>query len=371
MSVAALYSAFALTGIGIALLGATLPAMLARWSLTDRRGGFLLLCVFLASSLGAVLTRGSMTRSVARGAALLVPACAGLAFASGRAVFPLFFLYGLGLGITMTSISRLRSQRRANARVSELNRLNLTWSLGAFSCPWLANEILRLTSVACLFLMLAGAFAAFTAWVLAFEVRDSSATGAQTLLWRGGGPRLPLVVAFTTLLATGLESSTGAWIATYAQRLRSGFEAPVAAASVFWFGMLSSRALYSTRLVGHFTERVLLRTSAAVATLGCIFLLASRSQGTLLIAGFLIGFGVGPIYPLLLAAVLPRISGNTIFVVAGLGGTTFPWLTGLVSTQVGSLHVGMFVPAMAGFLILACAPGASAAIGAIEEAASP
>jgi len=366
-STLALYLAFALTGFGIALLGATLPAMLAHWSLTDRRGGALFFAIFLGSSLGALLSRGAMVHSVTRGAAMLVAACCTLAFASGWVVFPVFFVYGLGLGIVITSINRLRSQRCANSRITEMNRLNLVWVFGAFSCPWLANEFLRLTGVRTLFLALAAAFAAFTAWMLLVERETVLPVEVQSEAARRSGSQLPAIVALTTLMATGLESSAGAWIATYADRLRSEFEAPVAAATVFWLGLLVARALYSTRLVRNFTEPVLLRFSTAVAAAGCVLLLATRSQSTLLIAAFLIGFGVGPVYPLLLAAVLPRVSGNAIFVAAGLGGTIFPWLTGALSTQAGSLRIGMIVPVTAGVVLVASATGVAGALAAIHK----
>jgi len=316
-----------------------------------------------------VLSRGRATHSVARGAAVLFPACAALAFASGRAVFPLSFLYGLGLGITITSINLLRSQRRADTRIREMNRLNLVWALGAFACPWLANEALYRTSVTFLFLALAAVFAVFTAWALAVETRFFPSEIPRAKQAHAATLRLPLVIAFTTLLATGIESATGAWIVTYAGRLRPGFWVPVAAGSVFWFGLLASRAIHSTPGIQRFSERTLLRVAVPIVALGCTFLLASRSQDTLLLAAFLIGLGVGPVYPVLLAAVLPRVNGNLIFVMAGLGGATFPWLTGTLSARAGSLRTGMMAPAGVGFVMLLLLPSIDNALHAIEQRA--
>jgi fucose permease len=298
---------------------------------------------------------------------LLVPACGALAFASGWVVFPIFFVYGLGLGIAITSINRLQSQRCEETRISEMNRLNLIWALGAFSCPWLANEIVRLSSVRTLFLALAGAFAAFTAWVVLMEKDPTGSPEVRPSVAHGLVSRLPALLAVTTLMATGLESSAGAWIATYANRLRSGFETPVAAATVFWLGLLAVLALHSMKQVSNFSEPGLLRVSTMVAAVGCVMLLAAQSQTALLIAAFLIGLGVGPVYPLLLSAVLPRVSGNAIFVVAGLGGTVFPWLTGVLSTHAGSLRIGMIVPATAGMALLASAFGVAGSLAAIDQ----
>lgn len=351
-----LYLVFALTGFATALLGATLPVMLARWSLSDRRAGLLFLTIFFGSSMGALASRGRPASSVTRGAALLAPACIALAFAAGWMVFPSAFLYGLGLGITITSISLLRSARCTENRVREMNALNLIWASGAFLSPSLANAIIRISGVRPLLVGLGVLFALFFAWGIVVEMGRMPALETRSAAARIRGTRLPLVIAVLTLLAIGLESSTGAWIATYADRLRNGFGAPVAAASVFWFGLLSSRALHATRTVTKLHESLLLRIDIVIAALGGCLLLVSTAPATLLLAGLLIGFGVGPVYPVLMAAVLPWVSGNMIFVMAGLGATLFPMMTGALSTRAGSLRVGLMVPAAASLVMLCLVP---------------
>jgi FHS family glucose/mannose:H+ symporter-like MFS transporter len=330
--------------------------MLAHWSVGDGGGGLLFLSLFLGSSSGAMLSRGRPTHSLARGACVLFPACVGLAFANGQAVMPLCFFYGLGLGITITSINLLRSQRRASARAREMNRLNLVWAFGASICPWLANEFLKRYSVRSLFLMLGAVFAMFALWTLLFEIRRLPSPATELRLAAAATRRLPLIIALATLLATGVESSTGAWIATYADRLRDGISVPVAAVSAFWLGLLISRALHSTRALHRLSEGSLLQSAAAIASLGCVLLVTTQRQEMLLVSGFLIGFGIGPVYPLMLAAVLPRFQGNVIFLMAGLGGATFPWLTGEVSSHFNALQIGFMVPAGAALMLLASMP---------------
>jgi FHS family glucose/mannose:H+ symporter-like MFS transporter len=366
-SLTVLYSAFALTGFATALLGATLPRMLAHWSLTDGTGGLLFFLLFLGSSTGALLSRGRHTHSVARGACVLFPACLGLAFSAGWTVKPLCLLYGLGLGITITSINQLRSSRRPDARAREMNRLNLIWALGAALCPWVANEILRVSNVRFLFLALGASFALFALWAILFEVRLLPSPRVELRQSTATKLRLPFIIAITTLLATGIESSTGAWIATYADRLRSGFAAPVAAATIFWLGLLISRALHSMRMSQRFSESALLRSGVSIACLGCVLLIAAQGQALLFVAAFLIGFGVGPVYPLLLASALPRFHGTLIFVVAGLGGTMFPWLTGTVSTRAHSLRLGLMVPAAASILLMALGLRVAQMIGLFDK----
>jgi fucose permease len=180
--------------------------------------------------------------------------------------------------------------------------------------------------------------------------------------------RLPWAIGAMTFLAVGLESATGAWIASYSHRLHRSFEAPVEAASVFWFGLLVSRALYSTNFLRSLTERGRLRWPILIAAAGSTIMLGGHGQVLLLVAALLIGFGVGPIYPTLLGLTLPRVAGNIIFLLAGLGGSSFSWLTGMISGSASSLRVGMLVPAAAGALMLAISPSLFASLESLEEA---
>lgn len=327
--------------------------MLKHWSLTDRSAGVLFLVLFFGSSLGALASFGRATHSLARGLCLIAPTCCALAFARGFAIFPLCFLYGLGLGIAITSISLLRSQRLHHRRARELNRLNLVWVAGAFVCPWLANRILQLSNVEALFLAVGAAFSLVAIWTLGAEVRHLPSPRLPTALAATSAFRLPLLIAVAAMLATGLESSTGAWIGTYASRLRSG--TGVEATTLFWLGLLGSRALHSTSLLRRFSETAMLRNGAWIATCGSLCIVTNHLPLLLLFGAFLIGFGVGPIYPLLLAVTLPKVRGNVIFLMGGVGSALFPWLTGTLSVRAQSLHVAMIVPSITaiGLLLLA------------------
>jgi MFS transporter, FHS family, glucose/mannose:H+ symporter len=68
---------------------------------------------------------------------------------------------------------------------------------------------------------------------------------------------------------------------------------------------------------------------------------------------FLVGFGLGPVYPLLLAIALQYSEKTPIFFVAGLGSAFLPWLTGIVSSSTASLRLGLLVPVFASVWMLA------------------
>lgn len=347
-----LYVTFALMGFCTALLGATLPFFRGYWALTDRTSGLLFLMFFLGSSTGPLVTRGNMVYSIARGSALIGISGMALSFVHGPALFPVFYVYGVGVGITTTSITILRSARRAERRLRELNLLNVIWPVGALICPTVGNAVLRGYGATWLFLGLVVYFFALLGWMLLGEERSIAAVEEKAETQVGSGQRLPWMMAAMAFLAVGLESTTGSWIASYSHQLQRGFGAPVEAATIFWFGLLASRIVHSTTMLRRFSEMQQLTNGAILAAIGACMMVGLPSQWALLMAAFLTGFGVGPIYPTVLAIVLPRFAGTVIFLLAGLGGASLPWLTGMISAQAGTLRVGMLVPMVAALLVL-------------------
>ena len=345
---------FALTGVGIALLGSALPAFLAHWSLSDRGGGLLLFCSWLGSALGALLSRGRPANSIARGVTLVGFACLALTHAGRLSVFPLMLCYGMGLGITMTSISLVRSERAGNRRTRELNRLNLLWAIGALSCPTLAAHALFTSDVRYLFFSLALTFLLFDLWVLAVEPRLSAARTVATIsaATTDHRPVLPVRLCLTSSLVVGTEACLGGWLTTYVRRADHTVAGAVTATSAFWAGLLFSRLLHSTSLAGRWPALQILRTYVALITAALLLLTLTRHPAALLALAALLGFGLGPLYPLLLALVLPRFRGTRVFFFAGVGSAVLPWLTGVLSTSAGSLRAGLAIPCAAVCVLL-------------------
>ena len=70
------------------------------------------------------------------------------------------------------------------------------------------------------------------------------------------------------------------------------------------------------------------------------------------IAAFLLGFGIGPCYPLLLAWALRFQRAGSIFFIAGVGAASLPWLMGVLSARTGSLRIGFVVPIIGAVIML-------------------
>ena len=352
-----LYLGFTATGVGLALPGALLPLLLRRWNLGDARGGLLLFCFFLATTIGALVSRGRMNRSIARGAVLTALGACWLGFANLYWGFAVIVVYGLGLGIAMTSTSLLISRAFPEERRVEMMRLNLLWAAGACAGPWLAlgGQSLRTHDFAArplhVLLGLAAFFAAFALWVwLALErlnvtvpepVTNATARNPEA---RWPLAQIPLVLLILVFFATGIESSTGGWLAAYAQRLGETAKITIGAATAFWAGLLGSRLVHSLRIVSRVSERTVLALSSGLAAAGLTILVAWPGPAISVLAAFMVGFGAGPIYPLLLAMVLRHRETTGVFVLAGIGSAALPLATGAMSGWVHSLSAGLCVP---------------------------
>ncbi|HEY5380831.1 MAG TPA: MFS transporter [Acidobacteriaceae bacterium] len=376
---AGLYLGFAATGVGAAMPGALLPLLMPRWNLGDARGGLLLFCYFLANTVGALASRGAMNRSLARGALLTAAGAVWLGVASRAWGFGAMAVYGLGLGIAMTSTSLLVSRRFPAERRVEMMRLNLLWAAGACAGPWLGlgGRALRVggSSMRPLHVLLgiAAFFAAWAMWTWAAEgfratvadvVEEGSglsvqgsegSSGLKVSADRSGRWMLlaiPLPLLVLVFCATGVESSTGGWLAAYAHRVGETVGTTIGAATAFWVGLLSSRVVHSVRWMERMGERMVLTMSTVLMVAGLAVLVAWPSGTSGIAAALVVGFGAGPVYPLLLAMVLRKRETRGIFVLAGCGAAALPLMTGAVSGWIHSLAAGLGAPLAAAAVMM-------------------
>jgi FHS family glucose/mannose:H+ symporter-like MFS transporter len=345
-----LYVGFAATGVGAALPGALLPALLLRWHLGDEQGGRLFLMAFIGSSLGALIVRGSLRKSLLFGSMAVAAGALGLVVCPAWASYLCIALYGLGLGLSMTSISLIR-QRQSGGSGTVLVRLNLVWAVGACACPSLTVRALRDGDIRPVLSGVALCFVLLVAWTL-FQPDLPVESGLKKFRPWEIFRNVPIGLILMTLLVPGVEAAAGGWLTTYARRGGHGIAEAVAAPSCFWAGLLLSRLFWS---VCHRWRSHVWTVRASVALMGAasILLVASGNGLLILIASFCLGVGIGPVYPLLLAWALRFPQSNPIFFLAGVGASSLPWLTGLVSAERHSLRVGLAVPMAATMLLTA------------------
>lgn len=319
--------------------------MIAQWHLRDEQSGRLFLLAWIGSSLAALLVRGSLRTALLCGATAVSIGSASLAFCHGRGTEAWILLYGLGLGLTMTSISLIR-ERQASRPAPELLRLNLWWAVGAFVCPSLTVRAQGTGQIAPMLCGMAFVFALLGVWAsargeLKIETSDRNVPAAWTVF-----RAVPLGLILMTMLSTGMEASAGAWLATYAKRNGAGVAGIMGTPTCFWAGLLISRWFWSSghRTISH--DRIF-RGSVGVAAAAWVVITTVQLHSVAAAASFCLGFGIGPTYPVLLSWALRFRRGGSIFFLAGLGSAALPWLTGLISGHQHSLRAGLVVPIVA------------------------
>ena len=361
---------FSLTGAGTLTLGVLLPVLSRKWGLADNNAGLLLFLQFLGSTLGAVLTGRDRARSMAIGYALLVASACALAFAGPRTLFPSYFSFGLGLGMAMTATNLLFSDCYANDRAAKLERLNFAWSTGAMAAPALLLPFLHGASLVLLYMGYVALFLLLFLWVMTRERGTSTQTAVDDGLQDGGasaGPGagvqeraplsflLPLVLMATC--SVGIEAALGGWLTTYSRRSHPGGVGEGAFATLlFMLGIVLSRLLFSTSLLEKIGRERVLRWVFWSTAVWVAVLIASQDRLLIDAASLLCGLSIGPLYPLLLAFLLARCPSGWILAAAGAGSAVFPWITGVISTQAGSLRYGLLAPWGAALLMIALTP---------------
>jgi MFS transporter, FHS family, glucose/mannose:H+ symporter len=362
-----LHLGFALTGVGTVLLGSILPRLSAQWHLRDKDAGLLLLVQFALSASGALLVRRNFWKTLACGYGLMSGGAIAIFLLQQRSL-PAFGVYGLGLGLAMTSTSMLTSRRYPKRMGAALALLNFSWSAGSVACPLLAAQFLRHAAGSTAF-VLVGLLALPFAFLPLLAERDELHASAVAGPAPAGMKEATTIAyfAFLAFLYVGVEATVGNWMSTYASRTTAWtFAGSTLAVAVFWAALLLGRALTPVMLT-RMPELRLFRVSVLATIAGVLVLLSAHSPLTILLGAAVTGLSLAPLFPLTLALFLAEIGGSNnagwVFGLAGVGGAVLSWLTGIVSNDTGSLRIGLLVPGSAALLMLFMIGWRRAAIG--------
>jgi FHS family glucose/mannose:H+ symporter-like MFS transporter len=302
-----------------------------------------------------------MNRSVARGALLTVAGALCLGWAGRWSAYGAIALYGLGLSLTITSISLLQSRRFPTERRLELTRLNLIWAIGAALGPWLALRSTRMGLVTqaqailhaqSVLVGVAVVFSLGAVWAMWIEKSPESIPVAATGKRGAGIGRIPWQLLVLIFGATGVDAAAAGWLTSYAQRAGDSLGITIGAATFLWVGSLISRMVHSTKWMARLPERAVLGTSM-VAMSAALALLISWPAGIVtMVAAAMLGLAAGPVYPLVVAAALRHRENSTVFAIAGVGASVLPLATGTASTWAHSLRVGLAIPLAAAVVMV-------------------
>ena len=356
------YAGFVIAGMATVLLGPILPALSARWSLSDFQAGSLFATQFTASTLGAILASHFRRGCLSFGYASVAAGLAGLAQGGdyGIALLALALL-GVGLGSATTATNLTFGTEQPEHRGAMLTRVNLFWGIGAVSCPPFISAAVGPGTLRLLLLALSlCALSVFgsLAWLLwrkqGAEVHEESKAHPSGRL----SPAIFILFSLILFLYVGGETSVSGWIATYVHRFELlSPERSSLYVSAFWIAIVLGRLL-TPLLVRRVSEFAVLLAGLLCALAGISALLFAQGTLASLLSVALTGVGCAPIFPLAVARLLARIGYSRhvgwIFAICGSGGAVLPWVTGLASAHLGSLRNAFVVPlaAMVGVLLL-------------------
>ncbi|ACO32778.1 MULTISPECIES: MFS transporter [Acidobacterium] len=355
-SIILLYLGFLVTGALTVLLGVVLPKVAAVWHLTDTQSGTLLMTLFAGSSLGALFVRKHFQRTLTYGY-LLVPASGLLWMAAPRLLaVPAIFLYGVGLGMAMTSTSMLVGRLFPQKRGAALSFLNFCWSIGSTLCPLLIARAPNHLSPAALGVAVAVTALPFAALPLlgGLQAKTQPSTPGRGL---DRSFRTLALFAIAGFIYVGIESAVGGWLTTFALRTVAwSYARSSLTAACFWGAVLAGRGLTPLVLEG-IREVKLFRLAVLALMAGLGMLVAAHSAWLLLAGTVLTGLALAPIFPLVLSLFMARAGESKhtgwVFMLSGFGGAVMPWMTGVLSTGTHSLRIGLLVPFAASLVLLA------------------
>jgi FHS family glucose/mannose:H+ symporter-like MFS transporter len=348
------YLGFVFTGIVNTFLGPILPLLAARWTLSDSRAGYFFVTQFLGSILGVgistlLLPLRGFRYCLGLAYLLMAAGVSGLALVQWKYALLGAFILGIGFGLAIPVTNVLISNANQDRRASALSILNFCWGVGAVFAPIALADSARRNQAYAFVLCLSG-FLLLVAIALTFTsgppTQESEPSGRPStpVEWR-----LAAIVGGMFFLYVAIETSIGGWIATLVQRVPfSGAHNWSLAPSLFWTGLLAGRG-FAPLTLKFVNERRLAITGLTVAGLAMCILVASSRWQWIIVAGFIIGFGLAAVFPITIAQLsrfrsAEKRSAGPMFALAGLGGATMPWLVGAVSTCYGSLQAGLMVP---------------------------
>lgn len=340
-----------LFGITLTTLGSVLPPLIERYGLDKTKAGSLMALVslgILAASLvfGPVVDRfgyrpvllaGALGVGVGLGALALAPAAVWLG--------PAMLVFGFGGGLLNGATNALVADVSGERRGSGLAFLGIFFGIGACGVPILLGLMRRSTSYASTeilgWLAVLVLLSLLDFLIVTFPPPKQAQGFPLRRVGRLLGDATLLLVGLLLFLQSGMEITLGGWSAAYARDVLKLEEwQSILFLSLFWVGMMIARIVLSWLL--QFQPAAKLFPFFLVVTLAGAGLLLVKPNAVAAGSGlFLLGAGLASGFPILLGflgEVYQDLTGTAFsaaFVMALLGGSTLPYLTGVLGDWQG------------------------------------
>jgi FHS family glucose/mannose:H+ symporter-like MFS transporter len=348
-------------GIVMALVGAIVPALQGRVSITLAEIGTLFLVMnfgmLMASVVvGLVVDRLGLKAPLALGAALvgggLLVIAAAQAYGSMLAAA---ICVGFGGGalnaVTNTLVADLHDDEREKA--AALNLLGVFFGFGALLMPFSVGALTARFGLAPLLGIGAGLCLAVATVAAALSFPAPKQLQGWPFAHMPRFLKMPMVRALAVLLffESGNEFLLGGYISTFLTReldVALGEASYLLAA--FWGAIMLARFVLSRAGRGARAETIVL-VGSSVAALGALIIAFAPSAAVAAFGILVTGLALAGIFPSVLAFAGARFSAHSgtvfgiLFAIALCGGMTIPWAAGWLAQATGVRWVFVFAAA--------------------------
>jgi fucose permease len=357
-------------GFATGFVGAIMPSLIDAFGINMVQGSYvvgMINAAGIASVLLVFVFGDRVNKFIVVGAALALFSISLIftAFAPAYGVVLVGFLvFGFGIKTFDTMNNAVMSDIHGHNRGLYLNIMHAAFSIGALSSPqfvFLVENNKQPWNAA--FLLFGGGCAAalllYVTVIIVSRSRLPVSAKANTIAAKDKSLKSIFVVIKSTKLwvlamvffsVFGVISITNTWLVYHLQKtVQSTQFLSKSAVTIFWIGVLLSRTALVPIAMRH-GGLGFVRITAAVSAVVYAAALIVGNAFLILAAVLLSGLAAGQINPFVIAdscAIFPGRSASVnalLFLVAYVAQISFPWFSGLLGEQFGSVSTMMIVP---------------------------
>ena len=354
-------------GVVLTTLGVILPSLIVKFNIDKIHAGTLMSLMSIGILTGS-LTFGPIADRYGYKGLLSISALLVLIGMEGIAVTTEFFilriavfLIGFGGGIINGGTNALVADISEGGRSANLSLLGMFFGLGAIGMPLLLGFLMNRISYES-FLGAVGIFVLLPT-IFFLSIRFPLPKQPDKIPLRQGFSLLKkstlLILSLILFFESGIEITIASWTTLFLnEELAVQPDQAVFYLSFFWLGMVLARFVLGYILKSVAPDSVLL-TCLAIAFFGTLLMFFSHDVIVTVFALSLIGIGFAAGFPVILGYIgdlFPQLSGTAFsiaFVIALIGGTILPFVTGVSADSFGLRYSILLVPVcLAGMVIL-------------------
>ena len=307
-----IYISFIGLGIPDSIFGSAWPAIYTDFGLPVSAAGVITLIISLCTALASMISPRLINRfgtATVCAVSTVSTAIALLGFSlSGNILF--FILFALPLGFGGGAIdTALNNYVALHYNASQMNYLHCFYGIGVFVSPYIMSEVLeRIGSWRSGYRVVFGIQIFISAVMILSlplwkkvknkESESEETVTPKTLTYRQMFKMPAVTCAWGIFICScAIECTTGAWCSTYFVNTKNISLSSAAFITALYYGGLALARLLSGLLSAKLSEMKIILLSLVFLGLGAVLMFVPHILIVSALGIFLIGFGIGPVFP--------------------------------------------------------------------------